>query len=103
MTDDELSDDEIAMKVFEPPPEPKIEEVIEEEDDEEDDIPQGLEGAAFRSRLPSDKMTSQEASCFPDISQGPPHIQKQFLYIRNRLVRILLVFHPFCSFFLFPF
>lgn len=73
------------MKVFEPP-EPKIEEVIEEEEDEEDDIPQGLEGAAFRSRLPHDKMTSQEASCFPDISQGPPHLQKQFLYIRNRLV-----------------
>ncbi|KXJ15468.1 Lysine-specific histone demethylase 1A [Exaiptasia diaphana] len=90
LTDDELSDDEIAMKVFEPPPEPKIEEVPEEEEDEEDDIPQGLDGAAFRSRLPSDKMTSQEASCFPDISQGPPHIQKQFLYIRNRLLQLWL-------------
>lgn len=46
----------------------------------------GLEGAAFQSRLPFDKMTSQEASCFPDVSQGPPPVQKQFLYIRNRMV-----------------
>lgn len=48
--------------------------------------PTGLEGAAFQSRLPFDKMTSQEASCFPDVSQGPPPVQKQFLYIRNRMV-----------------
>ena len=46
----------------------------------------GLEGAAFQSRLPFDKMTSQEATCFPDVSQGPPQIQKQFLYLRNRMV-----------------
>ncbi|XP_031567611.1 lysine-specific histone demethylase 1A-like isoform X2 [Actinia tenebrosa] len=91
LTDDELSDDDITMKVFEP--EPKVEEIPEEEDDEDDDIPQGLEGAAFRSRLPFDKMTSQEASCFPDISQGPPHLQKQFLYIRNRLLQLWLE-HP---------
>jgi hypothetical protein len=40
LTDDELSDDDITMKVFEP--EPIIpEEVPEEEDDEDDDIPQG--------------------------------------------------------------
>ena len=49
-------------------------------------LPTGLEGAAFQSRLPFDKMTSQEASCFPDVSQGPPPVQKQFLYIRNRMV-----------------
>ncbi|KAK3739031.1 hypothetical protein QZH41_010497 [Actinostola sp. cb2023] len=92
LTDDELSDDDITMKVFEPPEPPKPEEihVPEEEEDEDDDIPQGLEGAAFRSRLPFDKMTSQEASCFPDISQGPPHLQKQFLYIRNRLLQLWL-------------
>ena len=46
----------------------------------------GLEGAAFQSRLPVDKMTAQEAAAFPDIVQGPPQAQKVFLYIRNRIV-----------------
>ena len=46
----------------------------------------GLEGAAFQSRLPHDKMTAQECACFPDIAQSPPQTQKVFLYIRNRLV-----------------
>lgn len=59
-----------------------------EEVDSEHDDPTGLEGAAFQSRLPFDKMTAQEASCFPDIAQGPPQTQKVFLHIRNRLVRI---------------
>ena len=54
----------------------------------------GIEGAAFQSRLPFDKMTSQEASCFPDVSQGPPPVQKLFLYIRNRLVSL-----PACCYF----
>ncbi|XP_053381174.1 lysine-specific histone demethylase 1A-like [Mercenaria mercenaria] len=49
-----------------------------------------LEGAAFQSRMPFDKMTSQEAACFPDILQGPPQAQKVFLYIRNRLLQIWL-------------
>jgi len=49
-------------------------------------IDTGLEGAAFQSRMPFDKMTSQEAACFPDILQGPPQAQKVFLYIRNRIV-----------------
>jgi len=46
----------------------------------------GLEGAAFQSRLPYDKLTATEASCFPDIAQSSPQTQKLFLYIRNRLV-----------------
>lgn len=46
----------------------------------------GLEGAAFQSRLPFDKLTSTEAACFPDVSGGPPQTQKVFLHIRNRLV-----------------
>lgn len=50
----------------------------------------GLEGAAFQSRLPFDKMTSTEAACFPDVSSGPPQTQKVFLHIRNRLVSIRL-------------
>ena len=47
----------------------------------------GLEGAAFQSRLPFEKLTSQEASGFPDVSNGPPQTQKLFLQIRNRLVK----------------
>ena len=51
----------------------------------------GLEGAAFQSRLPVDKMTAQEASAFPDIVQGSPQSQKVFLYLRNRIVSALRV------------
>ena len=50
----------------------------------------GLEGAAFQSRLPFDKLTSTEAACFPDVSSGPPQTQKVFLHIRNRLVSTLI-------------
>lgn len=46
----------------------------------------GLEGAAFQSRLPFEKLTSIEAACFSDVSGGPPQTQKVFLHIRNRLV-----------------
>lgn len=46
----------------------------------------GLEGAAFHSRLPFDKMTSNEAYCFSDVAHGPTQTQKVFLHIRNRLV-----------------
>lgn len=49
----------------------------------------GLEGAAFQSRLPVDKLHSDEASKFPDIEQAPASTQKLFLYIRNRLVRFV--------------
>ncbi|ELT99209.1 hypothetical protein CAPTEDRAFT_225427 [Capitella teleta] len=48
----------------------------------------GLEGAAFQSRLPYDKMTAQEAACFPDIAQSSPQSQKLFLYIRNRILQL---------------
>ncbi|XP_071113292.1 lysine-specific histone demethylase 1A-like isoform X1 [Haliotis cracherodii] len=60
------------------------------DDSDHADDPTGLEGAAFQSRLPFDKMTSQEAACFPDILQGPPQAQKVFLYIRNRLLQLWL-------------
>lgn len=45
-----------------------------------------MDGAAFQSRLPYDKLTSNEATCFPDIAQGAPQTQKVYLHIRNRLV-----------------
>ncbi|XP_045154678.1 lysine-specific histone demethylase 1A isoform X1 [Echinops telfairi] len=50
----------------------------------------GVEGAAFQSRLPHDRMTSQEAACFPDIISGPQQTQKVFLFIRNRTLQLWL-------------
>ncbi|CAE1295017.1 Lysine-specific histone demethylase 1 homolog 1,Lysine-specific histone demethylase 1 homolog 2,Possible lysine-specific histone demethylase 1,Protein FLOWERING LOCUS D,Lysine-specific histone demethylase 1 homolog 3,Lysine-specific histone demethylase 1A [Acanthosepion pharaonis] len=70
------------MKVEEPE--------VESENDDPTVAISGLEGAAFQSRLPYDKITSQEAACFPDILQGPPTAQKIFLYIRNRLLQLWL-------------
>ncbi|VVC25102.1 Winged helix-turn-helix DNA-binding domain,Homeobox domain-like,SWIRM domain,Amine [Cinara cedri] len=55
--------------------------------DSEQDDPTGLEGAAFHSRLPFDKMTSNEAYCFSDVALGPTQTQKVFLHIRNRLLQ----------------
>ncbi|TRY95104.1 hypothetical protein DNTS_016341 [Danionella cerebrum] len=69
-----------------PPPAPPI----EEENDSEPEEPSGVEGAAFQSRLPHDRMTSQEAACFQDIINGPQHTQKVFLYIRNRTLQLWL-------------
>jgi lysine-specific histone demethylase 1 len=57
-------------------------------DGEED--PTGLEGAAFQSRLPHDKMTSQEAQAFPDIASSNPSSIKIFLYVRNRILQLWL-------------
>ncbi|GLH00623.1 Possible lysine-specific histone demethylase 1, partial [Gryllus bimaculatus] len=68
----------------------KIEKEEEVEPDSEQDDPTGLEGAAFQSRLPFDKMTATEAACFPDVAQGPPQTQKVFLHIRNRLLQLWL-------------
>ncbi|XP_065360368.1 possible lysine-specific histone demethylase 1 [Calliphora vicina] len=48
----------------------------------------GLEGAAFQSRLPFDKMTSNEAACFPDITKTGLVAQRVFLNIRNRLLQM---------------
>ncbi|XP_034183572.2 lysine-specific histone demethylase Su(var)3-3 [Osmia lignaria lignaria] len=75
---------------------PKLE--VKDEDDQDSDhedphvkeLLNGLEGAAFQSRLPFDKLTSTEAACFPDVSGGPPQTQKVFLHIRNRLLQLWL-------------
>ncbi|XP_012272310.1 lysine-specific histone demethylase 1A [Orussus abietinus] len=75
---------------------PKVETKEEEEQDSDHEDPHvkellnGLEGAAFQSRLPFDKLTSTEAACFPDVSSGPPQTQKVFLHIRNRLLQLWL-------------
>ncbi|XKL67472.1 hypothetical protein PGB90_002963 [Kerria lacca] len=58
--------------------------------DSEQDDPTGLEGAAFQSRLPYDKLTPIEAQCFPDICAASPQTQKLFLHIRNRLLQLWL-------------
>ena len=49
----------------------------------------GLEGAAFQSRMPFDKMTQVEAACFPDLVT-PLQTQKLYLHIRNRLLQMWL-------------
>lgn len=67
--------------------ETKDEDMIHDSDFEE---PSGLEGAAFQSRLPVDKLHADEAARFPDIEQGVPATQKLFLYIRNRLLQLWL-------------
>lgn len=56
---------------------------VKKEDDKKKDDPEselddpvikdlfsGLEGAAFQSRMPFDKLTSTEAACFPDIANA---------------------------------
>jgi [histone H3]-N6,N6-dimethyl-L-lysine4 FAD-dependent demethylase len=48
----------------------------------------GLEGAAFQSRLPLEKMTSAEAACFPEITKNGLISQRVFLNIRNRLLQM---------------
>uniref|UniRef100_A0A1B0DPR5 Uncharacterized protein n=1 Tax=Phlebotomus papatasi TaxID=29031 RepID=A0A1B0DPR5_PHLPP len=52
------------------------------------DILTGLEGAAFQSRLPYEKMTSAEAACFPVIAKNGLIAQRVFLNIRNRLLQM---------------
>ncbi|XP_071051181.1 lysine-specific histone demethylase 1A [Onthophagus taurus] len=50
----------------------------------------GLEGAAFQSRMPYDKMTSTEAACFPDIADAALQTVKVYLHIRNRILQVWL-------------
>uniref|UniRef100_A0A182PEP7 Lysine-specific histone demethylase n=1 Tax=Anopheles epiroticus TaxID=199890 RepID=A0A182PEP7_9DIPT len=48
----------------------------------------GLEGAAFQSRLPVDKMTAAEAVCFPQIIKHGLVAQRVFLNVRNRILQM---------------
>lgn len=54
------------------------------------DLFSGLEGAAFQSRMPFDKMTSTEAACFPDIAQAALQTIKVYLNVRNRILQMWL-------------
>lgn len=47
-----------------------------------------LEGAAFQSRIPYEKMTTHEASCFPDVISAGLVAQRVYLNIRNRIVKM---------------
>jgi len=47
----------------------------------------GLAGAAFQSRLPTDKLIALESQCFSDVVANEA-ATKIYLYIRNRLVRM---------------
>ncbi|KAL4716103.1 hypothetical protein ACJJTC_013880 [Scirpophaga incertulas] len=49
------------------------------------DMLNSLEGAAFQSRLPFDKMTSLEAECFTDLQGASSHA---FIQIRNRVLKL---------------
>lgn len=50
----------------------------------------GLEGAAFQSRMPFDKLTSTEAASFPDIAVAALQTVKVYLHIRNRMLQMWL-------------
>lgn len=52
------------------------------------EIISGLEGAAFQSRLPFDKMTSNEAASFPETTKCGLAAQLVFLNIRNRILQM---------------
>ncbi|CAG9822812.1 unnamed protein product [Phaedon cochleariae] len=54
------------------------------------DLFSGLEGAAFQSRMPFDKLTSTEAACFPDIANAALQTVKVYLNIRNRVLQMWL-------------
>lgn len=52
------------------------------------EIMAGLEGAAFQSRLPFEKMTASEAVCFPEITKHGLVAQRVFLNVRNRILQM---------------
>ncbi|KAF6035599.1 Su(var)3-3 [Bugula neritina] len=49
--------------------------------------PTGLAGAAFQSRLPTDKLIALESQCFSDVVANEA-ATKIYLYIRNRLLQL---------------
>jgi len=46
----------------------------------------GLDGAAFSSRMPADKLTRQEIEFFSDIAQGSNSTVLDFIFVRNKIV-----------------
>lgn len=68
--------------------------VAKEPDDNDSDTgddPTGLEGAAFSSRLPADKMSKEESVAFPDVADSQSAATLRiFLYLRNRIIQLWL-------------
>lgn len=87
MNEDELSasEDNIVWNKY-----GRNHETSENNESDVDDNPSGSDGAAFKSRLPANKMTSTEAQCFSDIANGPAQGILLFLYIRNRILELWL-------------
>lgn len=62
------------------------------------EIMNGLEGAVFQSRLPFDKMTSNEAASFPETAKCGLAAQLVFLNIRNRILQMWIEVRYFVPF-----
>lgn len=58
--------------------------------DIEYEIPSGLDGAAFSSRMPVDKLTKQEIEFFSDIAQGSNSTILDFIFVRNKILEAWL-------------
>ena len=50
----------------------------------------GLDGAAFASRMPANKLTQMEAEIFTDVAHGSQSAIMEFLFIRNKLLHAWL-------------
>lgn len=50
----------------------------------------GLDGAAFASRMPANKLTQMEAEIFTDVAHGSQSALMEFLFIRNKLLHTWL-------------
>ena len=50
----------------------------------------GLDGAAFSSRMPANRVTQCEGEFFPDVAHGSQSATMEFLFIRNKLLQTWL-------------
>ncbi|CAL8103915.1 unnamed protein product [Orchesella dallaii] len=87
-------EDEDMPQSLSPPPLGEEDEEGEPEaellDESEQEDLKGPEGAAFQSRLPSDKMSTAEAIAFPDLAQASIQTQKLYVHLRNRVLQMWL-------------
>jgi len=60
----------------------------------------GLDGAAFSSRMPADKLTKQEIEFFSDIAQGSNSTILEFIFVRNKIVSCCNVVEIYLLFYL---
>lgn len=86
----EVEEEEAVTEVKEEVKTEKPEKDEEAAETEQDDPTVGLDGAAFQSRMPADKLTTLEGSLFSDIVKSPPPTHRLFLHIRNRILQMWL-------------